>query len=237
MKKYLFLLTIIGLSSFAHANSGLPDNRHVAVTGHAEISAKPDIAIVHLQVVGKQKTSLQAKQEVDDKVNKLLKGLAKFNVDKENVSASSISTQPHYTYPRNQERQLSGYQAIRTLKVSLTDLNKLNQLMDFALSVEINEIRNIELKSSQADTLKQQAYILAVKNAKQQASALASAFDSTLGGVYSINVVAEHSHYRFGQNKAVERIQFQSSDAAPGQYLEQNINFSASVNAVFDLTL
>ena len=185
--KYLSIFVLLAFSAISYANSGLPDNRHIAVTGNAKLQAKADIAVVSLEVESLKATSLAAKQDVDNRVNNFLDGLDRFDIDEENVSASSITTEPNYIYQDDGKKQLDGYRASRTLKVSLKQLEHLNALMDFALSVKVDEIRNIELKSSKADELKDQVNALAVKNAKDKGKSLANAFDAKLGKIYSIN--------------------------------------------------
>ncbi len=111
--------------------------------------------------------------------------------------------------------------------------------MDFALSVQIDEIRNIELKASQADKLKDEVNALAVKNAKEKGSSLANAFDAKLGKIYSINSTSNNKRNRYGANSDIERIEVTGSrmnkPSSPGRYLQENIVFSASVSVVFDL--
>ena len=107
--------------------------------------------------------------------------------------------------------------------------------------VRINRINQVELKSSRAEQLKNEALTLAVNNAKQKGKALAAAFDAQLGKIYSINSTSEHHLYRYGQNSDIERISVTGSrlsqPAQPGKYLQENIVFSASINVVFDLTV
>lgn len=237
--KYLSIFALLAFSFFSNANSGLPDNRHISVIGTAELKAKPDIAVIYLNVESLKAKSVDAKKDVDGRVNNLLDGLTKFNIDEENVSASSIITDAHYSYTKNNKKQLDGYTAKRSLKVTLNDISHLNAFMDFALTVQINNIRNIELKSSKADALKNEVNALAVKNAKQQGSSLANAFDAKLGKIYSINSTSEQRRYRYGANSDIERIEVSGSlmgkPPRPGKYLQENIVFSASISVVFDL--
>jgi hypothetical protein len=236
--KQCLIISLLFFATAIQADSSLPDNPHIALTGTAQVKARPDIAVLHLVVESTEKRSQDAKNVVDRRVNNLLDSLKKFSVDNKNVSASSISTSPNYTYNNNQ-RQITGYKASRTLKITLNELSKLNSLMDFALSVEINQIRNIELKSSKEDELKAEAIELAVKNAKAKGSALANSFDAKLGKVYSINATQNNSYYQYGENDAIERItvagsRMKSADLE-GQYLQENIIFNASINVVFNL--
>lgn len=239
MIKYVTLALLLGTSSIALANNSVPDTRHIAVVGRAQLEAKPDIAVVYLQVESTKSSSAEAKTDVDNRVNQLLAGLGPFNVQSNNVSASNISTEPNYTYTVNDKRELDGYTARREIKVTLNDLQRLNAFMDFALSVQINQINNIELKSSQEEALKNEVNALAVQNAKQTGSSLAKAFDAKLGKIYSINSTSNDSRYRYGANQDVEHMIVTGNRLAkphsPGQYLQENIVFSAAISVVFDL--
>lgn len=233
---YVVLLTF---STLSMASTSLPGNRHIAVTGSAQMMAMPDTAVVHLNVESEKNTSLDAKKEVDERVNNLLDGLADFNIDEENVSASNISTEVRYTYNRGERDKIEGYIARRTLKVTLKNIDKLNDFMDFALKVKINAIRNIELKSSNEKQLQQEVNALAVSNAKSKGKLLANAFDAKLGAIYSINANSNQIEQRYGANNERYRMSASMADssAKPGRYLQENIVFSASISVVFDLEL
>ncbi|QSX36992.1 SIMPL domain-containing protein [Shewanella sedimentimangrovi] len=238
--KYFCFFALLAFSSFSYSNNSLPNNRHIAVVGNAQVSATPDIAVIHLEVESLKGSSAEAKTDVDDRVNKLLAGLGKFKIDEKNVSASGISTAPVYSYSENDKRVLDGYRASRNLKVTLNELDSLNALMDFALSVQIDEITRVELKSSKEAELKNEASALAVANAKEKGNMLASAFGATLGNVYSIGSSADDSYGRYGSNSGIERIEVSGSLAKPrvsGKYLQENMVFSASVSVVFDLNV
>jgi uncharacterized protein YggE len=237
--KLFTCVALLTFSTLSFANTSLPGNRHIAVTGSAEMMAMPDIAVVHLNVESEQKTSLDAKKEVDERVNNLLEGLTDFDVDDENVSASNISTEVRYAYNRGEQDEIEGYVARRTLKVTLKNIAKLNAFMDFALRVKINAIRNIELKSSIEKQLQQEVNALAVNHAKSKGKSLAKAFGANLGAIYSINANSNQSHHRYGANNEGYKMSTRMADspAKPGRYLQENIVFSAAISVVFDLEL
>ncbi|MGE6434699.1 SIMPL domain-containing protein [Shewanella baltica] len=192
--------------------------------------------VVYLEVESLKASSAEAKNDVDDRVNKLLLGLGKFNVDEKNVSASSISTAPEYSFGDNEKRVLDGYRASRNLKVTLNNLEQLNAFMDFALSVQLDEITRVELKSSKEAELKNEARALAVADAKERGSLLANAFGATIGKIYSIGSSTDDSIGRYGANNGIERIGSRmGKPQVTGQYLQENMVFSASISVVFDL--
>ena len=237
--KYLIIYPLLLLSFFVHANTQLPDNAHISIVGKAQLKAKPDIVEVSLKVESLKIESAAAKKDVDDRVNDFLGGLTQFNIDEENVSASNISTQPKYHYSKNGEQILDGYLASRTLTVSFEEIDNLNTFLDFALSVEINQITHVEFKSSKEQALQNEVLTLAVENAKQSGEALASAFGAKLGGIYSIGSSSNHYRNAYGANDLVQKMAVSSmapsEPSKPGKYLKKDIVFSASVSAVFDL--
>ncbi|MEO2280082.1 SIMPL domain-containing protein [Pseudoalteromonas pernae] len=238
--KYISIIALLAFSCASIANNSLPNNRHIAVTGTAQLEAKPDLAVVQFEVQSLKAKSIDAKKDVDNRVNDFLAGLSRFAINEDNVSASSLSTQPVYTYDDNDKQQLEGYSANRRLKVTLGDLTKLNDLMDFALSVRIDEIESVTLKSSDEDAIKDEVNALAVKNAKDKGTSLANAFGAKLGHIYSINSNSNNSYYRYGANSDIERIEVTGSrmkSKEPGRYLQENIVFTSTINVVFDLVL
>ncbi|WP_394230409.1 SIMPL domain-containing protein [Shewanella colwelliana] len=238
--KYISLIILCLTSLCAMANSGLPNHRHIVVHGAGQIITKPDMAKITFEVSSVQDDALAAKKEVDKRVNALLNGLEKYNVNDDNVSASSLLTEPHVNYTDEGLEVIAGYVATRTLKVTLSELAQMNEFIDFALSVGINEIEDIKLLSIHSSTLKNQATTLAVEDAKTKGAALANAFGANLGKIYSINSSNSSSRYGYSAYSNVERIEVAGSkidadDLAPGRYLQATINFSASITVVFDL--
>jgi uncharacterized protein YggE len=234
--KILSMVLLISLSFLANANSSLPNNRHIAVEGAAQLTAIPDLAIISFDVRSTNATSLEAKQNIDERVNNFLAGLKDFGLDESDVSASSISTSQHYTFDEGQEK-IEGFDASRSLEVTLKDIKKLSSFVDFALKLKIDELNRIKLSSSKASELKKQANELAIINAKEKGNNLAKAFGASLGKIYSINSNSENSRYQYGGKGTIVE-QFNGSMITankPNSYLQENITFSATINVVFDL--
>lgn len=247
MKK-LLVLFLCTASFIVNANNHLPNHRHIAVTGKSVFTTKPDMAEIKFDVQSIAETSLLAKRSVDQKVNKFIDGLSKFKISPKHLSASSIVTEANAVWDDNDNEIIDGYVASRTLTVTLSDIALLNDFLDFALSVELNTIDDITLKSSKNKELKKQAKQQAIEHAKQRAKDMAEAFNATIGNVYSIDETGYSSgySYRFGGYASgdVERIEVTGSHLSrdqlkltPGKYLEAEITYSESVRIVFDLVI
>ena len=85
------------------------------------------------------------------------------------------------------------YVAIRQVKVTVRDLDKLNTLLDGALSSGLNEIRDITLGVAKDEAFRAEARKKAVDSAVTQAKDLAKDFGVTLGPVFSIRYRAPSS--------------------------------------------
>lgn len=75
---------------------------------------------------------------------------------------------------------------MRTVEVTLRQLDKLNSLLDGALKAGLNEIRSVSLGVAQPDAYKDKARKAAIDNAIHQAQELANGFHRKLGPVYSV---------------------------------------------------
>ncbi|MEM6510504.1 MAG: SIMPL domain-containing protein [Pseudomonadota bacterium] len=234
------LLPLVLCSSSAMAATSLPDNRHIVVKGEAVVRTAPDRADITLEFEAVKAESVQAKQQVDAQVNELLAGLNNFSIDEKSISAGRIFVEPNMRYDENDNQVKDGFRASRKVKVSLKKLFLLDGFLNFALKVGVNQIEQIQLLSTKASDYEQAALDKAVANAKQQGSSLASAFEAKLGRVYSIQSQEIGSHFGYGSNTNIERIMVTGSriNTVPeGKYLQESINFRASVNVVFDLVV
>lgn len=81
------LLPLVLCTSSAIAATNLPDNRHIVVKGEAVVRTAPDRADITLEFETVKAESVQAKQQVDEQVNKLLAGLNNFSIDEKSISA------------------------------------------------------------------------------------------------------------------------------------------------------
>lgn len=98
---------------------------------------------------------------------------------------------------------------MRTVEVTLRQLDKLNGLLDGALKAGLNEIRSVSLGVAQPDAYKDKARKAAIDDAVHQAQELAAGFHSKLGPVYSVRY-----HVSNYQPSPMVRM-MKAADAAP----------------------
>ncbi|MCM1621451.1 SIMPL domain-containing protein (plasmid) [Escherichia coli] len=96
------------------------------------------------------------------------------------MSSANLRTQPDYDY-QDGKSILKGYRAVRTVEVTLRQLDKLEFLADGALKAGLNEIRSVSLGVAQPDAYKDKARKAAIDNAIHQAQELANGFHRNWG--------------------------------------------------------
>jgi len=234
--KTLAVAAIVGwgiLSAQAPA-AELPVGPHVITSGTASVEVVPDIATLTIEVSISSKDAGDAKKQADARVAQYFDFLEKNGVEKKDIFAANLRTQPEYDFLKTGESVLKGYSAVRQVQVTLRQLDKLNELLDGALKSGLNEIKAVELGVANSEAYRDQARSKAIENATSQARALAEGFKAQLGPIYSIRY-----HVANYQPVPVVRM-FKANDAmaqtdAAQTYAQQTIRFDDQVDVVFEL--
>ncbi|HHX8511072.1 TPA: oxidative stress defense protein [Vibrio diabolicus] len=192
MRLYSFLLASALSLTSASVLANSPEFAHVTTTGYGEVIATPDMATFSVKVVDTTMTAEQAKQSVDKTVEQFLKNLSDAGLSKDNVTSSNLYLAPQYHYPKSGKAELVGYRASRSIDVTVTDLQNLNQYLDMALEAGINQVDNIQLKVSNQAEYQQKARMAAIQDAREKAASLATGFEKKLGDVWQINYRQMH---------------------------------------------
>ncbi|MCX8966262.1 oxidative stress defense protein [Erwinia psidii] len=230
------LAAVIGLGTLPSGvlADELPNGPHIVTSGQASVEAIPDIATLSIEVNVSSGEAAEAKKQADARVAQYFDFLAKNGIEKKDISAANLRTQPEYDYLKDGKSQLKGYRAVRQVQVILRQLDKLNGLLDGALKSGLNEIRSVDLGVSEPARYRDKARQAATEDAIQQAGALAKGFNAKLGPVWSIRY-----HVANYQPMPVSRM-FKTADAAPmasaaQTYEQQSIHFDDQVDVVFEL--
>lgn len=229
--KVLATAALVGFSGMSAQASELPEGPHVVTSGTASVDAVPDIATLSIEVNVAAKDAATAKKQADERVAQYLTFLELNQISKKDIRSANLRTQPDYDY-QNGKSILKGYRAVRTVEVTLRQLDKLNPLLDGALKAGLNEIRSVSLGVAQPDSYKDKARQAAIKDAIHQAQELAEGFNSKLGPVYSVR-------YHVSNYQPSPMVRMMKADAAPSNaqetYEQATIQFDDQVDVVFQL--
>lgn len=194
MKK-LVLLMVIFLSAWLPAYSQEIDKLPtITVSGFAEVQIAPDELVFTLDVTKTNKDLQIAKRLNDETVGKVLELTKRFSVLPQNVQTTYISVEMKYESIRDVKtkvfnddgdeigkRVFKGYEVSKTVIVRLTDISRFEEFFAEVLKTGITEVSSVKFETSKLRENRDKAREMAMKAAKEKATAMAAALGQTIG--------------------------------------------------------
>ncbi|MEH6464061.1 MAG: oxidative stress defense protein [Shewanella psychromarinicola] len=224
------LFTLTAASSLSTLQAAELSFAHIETEGTSTIEAPADMAIINVQVSIEADSAKAAKDKADDAVSQFMQRLLNAGIDKKHIQSANLQLNPQYSYVQNEPRKLTGYSANRQMTVTVMDLNSLNELLDSALVEGINNVNNIELKSSQEAQIIAQARQAAINDAKQKAQSLAKGFGEQIAGVWEVRYFSQQPH----QPEMYRASMKMNADVAQ-TYQQGQVTISDRIEVVFRL--
>jgi len=211
-----------------------PPARLITVLGTASVSTAPDEATVSLGVRKEADTNDAAVQLNADAMSSVVKALTQAGVDESDISTTDFDLNRHYEN-RDTKRETVTYVAENQVQVTIHDLAKVGAVIDAAVSAGATSVGNVDFKLSNANQVRQQALLQAVKSAQAKAAAIAGASGLKVGDVVSLREqVAEYSRYGYDSYKAVFA-GLVPAGAAEMSVAPEQVQTEVDVTAVFEL--
>jgi uncharacterized protein len=188
-----FLATFPVFSGPAYADEMKMDrmiSRTIAMTGHGEVRAVPDVAQISFGVTSYDKTARAALTTNTKAMQDLITALTSSAIDKKDMSTSNFNVGPRYVNTSNDgstPAQVGGYDVTNTITVNVRKVDSLGEILDKAVSAGSNQIYGISFSVSDADKKIDQARKDALADAKRKAELYAAAGGFTLGQVVSVS--------------------------------------------------
>lgn len=155
----------------------------VTVNGEGKVKVTPDQVQISVGILSKGIKAVDVKKENDFKIDAVIKYIKKMNIAKEDYQTERVYLNDQYDY----DKKKHNYVATQTLTILLKNISKYDELMEGLVETGINNINDVEFKSSKLEFHKSEARKLAVLNAKTKAVDLTNALGQTIGAAFSIN--------------------------------------------------
>ena len=232
----LFLNSML-LAGFLAANPVLAEelkmNRIISLTGHGEVRAVPDMAVINMGVVSSAETARAALDANTKAMTELMANLKAANIEDKDIATSNFSVNPRLDYGQSggQVPKLVGYDVNNTVTVIIRKIDGLGALLDKAVSSGSNQINGISFSVSNPDAAMDEARKLAVKDATHKAQIYAGAASINLGNIMSVSEssgVAE-PQVMFSRAKAM------AADSAPVPIAQGSQVIAVDVNISWEI--
>jgi hypothetical protein len=204
----------------------------LTATGTYTATADPDRAEIVLGVEEQANDASIAQRAVADKMALIRTALTNVGISKDSIETVNYDISPRYDWEHGRN-DVIGYTATQTIRVKLTDLSKVGQVVDAAGDAGANRVDYISFTLSDAKRaeLKKQALTQAARNAREQADAAASGLGVKVTQVRKIdtNGVDYQPYYRYYAGAEV----MAAGAAAPTEIEPSSVGISATVRVEF----
>ena len=205
--------------------------RTIRVTGHGKSSAAPDMATIQTGVVTQAKTAVEAMDQNNGALEKIMADLKDMKVEEKDIQTSQFSVQPVYERGDRGERkpEIVGYRVSNQLRIRVRKLPELGKLLDTLIRSGSNQMSGISFGVDDSTVVMNEARKKAIADAIERAELYADAAGVTFGKVISID---EHQAVA-PQPKFYGRAMAMSESSVPVATGEQD--FMAMINVTFEL--
>jgi uncharacterized protein YggE len=160
----------------------------INVAGTGTVTVSPDKAIVYLGVQTQSADATAAQQENAEKMDGIIAALKDAGIPEDDMETSGYSMYPMRSYEvlrsyEAEEPTITGYVVSNRLMVTVTDVDKVGDIIDTAVNAGANEVQSVSFTLS--DDARQDARAQALENAVEAAR---SDVD-TLAGILGVNIL------------------------------------------------
>jgi hypothetical protein len=187
MRRPVFAAAIAAVTLFAAPALAETAPPAISVTGEANVSVPPDLALVDGGVTSEAKTAREATDANNTAMGKVLLALKIAGIDEKDVQTSRLSLQPQSAPNRAGPNAIVGYRTSNRVTIKVRNVSNVAAVIDTLVGAGANEIGGIQFMVSQASKLLDEARDKAVADARRKAEIYARAAGVTLGAPLSIS--------------------------------------------------
>lgn len=222
---------------------GKPDNVRDTFTmsGHGEVSAIPDIALVQAGLETTSKGVDQAQKENTEKMNAFLKKVGELGVAEKDRKTLQYSIYPKYDYQRGPiepyigKQVLVGYTVTNTVELKVRNLERLSDVLGALGEFGLNQVGGFSFNVDDDKELKNQAMDIAILNARVKADRLAKTAGVKLGRMVSFSENPQPFYGPYPANaRMMEQKAADSAYSAP-TIEKGNQTISVDIQATYEL--
>lgn len=227
MKKTIVILAVLfAFLSQAQEQKQMPQ---ISVSGEGKVAVKPDHVVINFGVENIGKEAAEVKKLNDETVDKVVKFIKKFGIPTSDFQTTNVSLNRNYDY----EKKKFSFNASQSITITLRDISKYDSLMMGLVDNGINNIDNVEFKSSKIEEYKSQARKLAMNDAKHKAEDYVSVLNQKIGKAI---LISDNSQVLFNEPRYYKVAAASMSNEAPMETLAAGeIDVTANVSVSFIL--
>lgn len=228
----------VALALWAHATSILaeetPKQRTIEVTGTAEVSVAPDLAIISLAVETTAQEATIAVEQNAARTAKVVAAIKQKLGAKDRTSTTRYALEPRYQQAERGSTNaptITGYVAYNEVRVEMHALDAVGQLIDAGVTAGANRVSQLEFTLADRNPTLRAALSQAGSEAQAQAESVATALGVQLKQVVTANSQSPVMPRRY-EGLAMRA----SADARPPTHVEPgDVTVSATLQVIYEI--
>jgi uncharacterized protein YggE len=174
----------VGAPRLIRADAGKAAPGTLSVLGTGSVTTRPDTARISAGVTTQAPNAADAISANADAMSKVIEALKRAGVASKDVQTEFVSVNPRYD---DNGQAIVGYSASNSVSAVVRELSKVGDVIDAAVAAGANNVSGPSLARDDQDKLYRDSLEAAVVNAREKATALASAAGVSLGKIRSLN--------------------------------------------------
>lgn len=189
MKHILYIVFLAILLSSCSIKQVSTTQRTISVTGSGTMLVNPDIATLSLEVITRDNDIQKASEDNANRMSAVQSALEDLGIKSQDIRTYDFDLQQERSYSNG--RTLYGqYIVTNKIGVSIKDIESVGNVIDVAIKNGATSMNGLEFSFSKQQEASKEARIMAMQNAAETASLMASTLGVEVGKVISI---AEHT--------------------------------------------
>lgn len=202
-----------------------------------KFEAQPDTAVIRMDVAAQQDTSRAAYDHAATAAQRVRDVLKANGIDAKMAQVGLYQVQPVYDW-KNPKHKVIAYRVTTDITLKLRDFTKIGPITEQLADIEDAQNQSVNYTLEDIDQAKSKASEDAVKKARNQASAVATASGRTLGDLLyaSVDVSQQFAVPMAIPMRAMSKMAGAAATPAPTEeFTPQTVTINAHVNALFAL--
>jgi uncharacterized protein len=239
----LFILIVV----FTIQAQQFENRSQISVNGDAVVKVQPDQIIITFGIETWDKDIMLAKQKNNDIMQKAMKVIKESGVPDKEIQTDYLSIEPRYD-DSYEKKVFIGYFVRNTFVVTLSNPEKVEELVSNVLQSGVNYIHGIDFQTTEVKKYREQARELALIAAKEKAEKMAGALGQSIGDPLQISegygggdwwYYNSWSGWGYGRSNTMNQNVVQDIPSGSGNISESialgKISIKASVSVTFEL--
>ena len=215
--------------------------RTITVKGVGTVSAKPDLIVIYMNIVSRDKEYVKAVSKANDRIAMLQKAIMAAGFFKDDLKTISFNVRTNYKNQQNEHNMwvsvFDGYECRYRLKLSMDmDSKKLADTLTAISDSGADTEFNIEFTVKNPEIIGEQVLKSATENAYRKAKVLCEASGEKLGELISIDYDWNDIRFASASVYAVNELaRGVSADGGMPEFEPEDIKSSDSVTFVWEI--